>query len=125
MLSSHSLATASPVIEGGGDAHQRMRGSRPAGLGMTSTACAAAGRRAGAGQTLLTTQREALRRLGVDGRRPAVTLAATDPEGYVRELCQATENAELIDADGLGGFGWLMQTVGMPLPAQLARPRPQ
>ena len=94
-------------------------GSRDITAHVALDACAAAGRRAGAWQTLLTTQREALRMLGVDGRRPPLALAASDPERYVRELCQATENAELIDADGLGGFGWLMQTVGMPLPAPL------
>jgi len=30
-------------------------------------------------------------------------------------------NAELMDADGLGGFGWLVQAVGTSLPAPLAR----
>ena len=77
-------------------------------------------RRAGAEQTLLTTQREALRALGVDGRRPSLALAASDPGAYVRELCRASENAELVDAGGLGGVGWLVQTVGVGLPAPLA-----
>ena len=100
-------------------------GSRDVTAHVALDACAAAGRRAGAEQTILTTQREALRGLGADGRRPPLALATTDPERYVRELCHATENAELIDPGGLGGFGWLVQTVGVPLPAQLARPRPQ
>ena len=95
-------------------------GSRDVTAHVALDACAAAGRRAGAEQTLLTTQREALRRLGVDGRRPPLALAASDPERYVRELCHATEKAELTDAAGLGGFGWLVQTVGIPLPAPLA-----
>jgi SAM-dependent MidA family methyltransferase len=95
-------------------------GSRDVTAHVAFDACAAAGRRAGAEQTLLTTQREALRRLGVDGRRPPLALAASDPERYVRELCHATEKAELTDAAGLGGFGWLVQTVGIPLPAPLA-----
>jgi SAM-dependent MidA family methyltransferase len=95
-------------------------GSRDVTAHVALDACAAAGRRAGAEQTLLTTQREALRGLGVDGRRPSLALAASDPGAYVRELCQASENAELLDAEGLGGFGWLAQTVGVGLPGPLA-----
>jgi len=95
-------------------------GSRDITAHVALDACAAAGRRTGAAQTLLTTQREALRGLGVDERRPPLTLAVTDPEAYVQELCQATENAELVDAQGLGGFGWLVQTVGTGLPGPLA-----
>jgi len=95
-------------------------GSRDITAHVALDACAAAGRRAGAAQTLLTTQREALRGLGVHGGRPPLTLAASDPETYVRQLCQATEDAELIDIQGLGGFGWLVQTVGMGLPGPLA-----
>jgi SAM-dependent MidA family methyltransferase len=95
-------------------------GSRDITAHVALDACAAAGRRAGAGYTLLTTQREALRSLGVHGRRPPPELAVSDPEGYVRELCHASEGAELIDSRGLGGFGWLVQAVRMPLPAPLA-----
>jgi SAM-dependent MidA family methyltransferase len=95
-------------------------GSRDITAHVALDACAAAGRRAGAAQTLLTTQREALRRLGVHGGRPPLTLAASDPETYVRQLCQATGDAELVDIQGLGGFGWLVQTVGMGLPGPLA-----
>ncbi|MFC7384030.1 SAM-dependent methyltransferase [Sphaerisporangium rhizosphaerae] len=72
-------------------------------------ACAAAGERAGAISTTLTTQRQALRDLGVSGARPALTLATTDPAGYLRALARASEEAELIDPAGLGGFGWLAQ----------------
>ncbi len=72
-------------------------------------ACAAAGERAGAVATTLTTQREALRDLGVTGVRPPIELAAADPVGYVRALGRAAEEAELIDPAGLGGFGWLAQ----------------
>ncbi|MFC4533733.1 SAM-dependent methyltransferase [Sphaerisporangium dianthi] len=72
-------------------------------------ACAAAGERAGAISTALTTQRQALRDLGVKGTRPPLALAATDPGGYLRALARASEEAELIDPDGLGGFGWLTQ----------------
>lgn len=73
-------------------------------------ACAAAGERAGAVATTLTTQREALRALGVTGARPPIELASADPVGYVRALGRAAEEAELIDPAGLGGFGWLSQS---------------
>lgn len=72
-------------------------------------ACAAAGERAGAISTTLTTQRHALQGLGVSGTRPPLTLAGTDPGGYLRALAQASQEAELIDPAGLGGFGWLSQ----------------
>ncbi|MFK0293096.1 SAM-dependent methyltransferase [Streptomyces sp. NPDC090442] len=58
------------------------------------------------------TQRTALHALGVTGRRPPLTLAATDPAGYVRALGAAGDAAELTDPAGLGGFGWLLQPVG-------------
>ncbi|MEU8193097.1 SAM-dependent methyltransferase [Microbispora amethystogenes] len=73
-------------------------------------ACAAAGERAGARATTLTTQREALRDLGVTGARPPLALASADPAGYVRTLGRASQEAELIDPAGLGGFGWLSQS---------------
>ena len=82
-------------------------------------ACAAAGKAAGAGDTVLTTQRAALRGLGLDAGRPPLALAASDPEGYVLALCRASQDAELVDAAGLGGFGWLAQAVGMA-PARAA-----
>ncbi len=72
-------------------------------------ACAAAGERAGAISTTLTTQRHALGELGVSGARPPLSLAATDPGVYLRALVRASEEAELIDPEGLGGFGWLAQ----------------
>src|SRR5215470_1081639 len=82
-------------------------------------ACADAGRAAGASATLLTTQRQALRALGVTGRRPPVAQAGDDPLGYAGALCQASQEAELIDVHGLGSFGWLVQAVGMDIPALL------
>ncbi|MBF8186530.1 SAM-dependent methyltransferase [Nonomuraea sp. K274] len=72
-------------------------------------ACAEAGRRAGAISTTLSTQRDALRALGVTGARPPIDLARTDPRGYLRALARASEEGELIDPAGLGGFGWLSQ----------------
>jgi len=63
------------------------------------------------GGTVLT-QREALRRLGVDGRVPAY---GGDPGEYATALTEASAAAELLDPDGLGGFGWLIETRGVAL----------
>ncbi|REE97945.1 SAM-dependent MidA family methyltransferase [Thermomonospora umbrina] len=82
-------------------------------------ACLDAGATAGATGSTLTTQRRALRALGLTGARPPLGLASSDPRGYVAALCQAGEEAELIDPSGLGGFGWLAQTAGIELPSAL------
>jgi SAM-dependent MidA family methyltransferase len=69
-----------------------------------------------AGRTYtLVSQREALRALGADGRRPPLTLASTDPAGYVRALAAASAVAELTDPADLGGHWWLLQAVGVDL----------
>jgi SAM-dependent MidA family methyltransferase len=82
-------------------------------------ACAAAGIAAGATATLLTTQRDALRVLGVDGTLPDRAMATSDPAGYVAAVATSSQAAELLDLEGLGGFGWLVQTVGVDLPPSL------
>ena len=82
-------------------------------------ACAAAGEQAGATTTLLTTQRAALRALGVGGARPSLELAHNDPQAYLRELQVAGQQGELLDPAGLGRFRWLVQCVGVPLPRPL------
>ncbi|MER6160591.1 SAM-dependent methyltransferase [Streptomyces sp. NPDC001868] len=64
----------------------------------------------------LLTQREALRALGVTAGRPPLSLATTDPAAYVRALAGAGEAAELTAPGGLGDFGWLTQSVGIPDP---------
>lgn len=69
--------------------------------------------------TLWTTQREALHALGVHGARPPLALASSDPAGYLRALGAAGEAAELTASAGLGGFGWLLQAVRMPVPRSL------
>jgi SAM-dependent MidA family methyltransferase len=79
-------------------------------------ACAAGGEAAGATATVLTTQAEALHGLGVHGARPARADAEADPSAYLQALARAGEAAELTDPAGLGGFGWLLQPVGMSLP---------
>jgi SAM-dependent MidA family methyltransferase len=53
-------------------------------------------------------QREALRGLGVDGSRPDLDRATSDPAGYVRALAGATEAAELTARGGLGDFWWVV-----------------
>ncbi|MFY1618194.1 SAM-dependent methyltransferase [Micromonospora sp. WMMD736] len=69
----------------------------------------------------LSLQAEALRALGADGRRPPLSLAGTDPAGYVRALAAASAVAELTDPAGLGGHWWLRQPVGIGLPPAVAR----
>jgi SAM-dependent MidA family methyltransferase len=88
-------------------------------------ACADNGVSAGATSTLLTTQRAALRALGLRGTRPPLELARTDPRGYLLALRAAGEDAELIDRKGLGGFSWLVQTVGVDVPQVLTAATPR
>jgi SAM-dependent MidA family methyltransferase len=73
--------------------------------------CAAAVDDAG---TLLTTQREALRDLGVSGERPSYD---GDPQAYVAALSRAGAAGELLDPYGLGGFAWLLHARGIDLHA--------
>jgi SAM-dependent MidA family methyltransferase len=95
-------------------------GSRDITAHVALDACAAAGEAAGAGPTLLTTQREVLGALGLRGARPPLSLAGRDPYQYLTALQRAAGDAELTDPGGLGGFGWLVQAAGVPLPAVLA-----
>jgi len=96
-------------------------GSRDITAHVAVDACAAAGVAAGAAATLLTTQRAALRALGLTGQRPGLQHADRDPAGYLAALRQAAEEAELTDPAGLGGFSWLVQAVRLPIPEPLAR----
>lgn len=73
-------------------------------------AVADAGIRAGATATLLTTQRAALLTLLDEAPASAPGLAA---------LRQVADLAELTDPAGLGGFTWLLQAKGCPLPQRL------
>ena len=98
-----------PVPDGSGDVTSHV----------ALDACATAGQDAGATDTLLPTQRSALHALGVRRSIPPHDLSRTDPAGYLRQLSRAGEVAELTDPDGLGGFGWLVQGVGVKLPQLL------
>ncbi|MDG4835566.1 SAM-dependent methyltransferase [Micromonospora sp. WMMD967] len=69
----------------------------------------------------LVSQSEALRALGADGGRPPLSLAGSDPAGYVRALAAASAVAELTDPAGLGGHWWLRQPVGIPPGPAVAR----
>lgn len=63
----------------------------------------------------LISQRAALRALGVDGARPPIGLAGSDPAGYVRALADASAAAELTDPAGLGGHWWLLHGIGITM----------
>jgi SAM-dependent MidA family methyltransferase len=76
-------------------------------VAMDSAACAA-----GTPYTLIS-QRVALKALGIDGARPPLELAGSNPAAYLRALSSAGAAAELIDPDGLGGHWWLLHTVGI------------
>ena len=85
-------------------------------------ACAAAVQ---ADWTLHSTQRDVFHSLGMTGGRPDLALASSDPRGYLRALSQSSALAELTDPDGLGGFGWLVQGLGVPPLAQLSGAKAQ
>jgi SAM-dependent MidA family methyltransferase len=67
--------------------------------------------------TCVTSQRDALRALGVSATRPPYD--GGDVHGYLRALQQVGEAAELLDPDGLGEFTWLLQARGVPLPIEV------
>ncbi|MEV4543037.1 SAM-dependent methyltransferase [Micromonospora echinaurantiaca] len=82
---------------------------------------ASAGERVARCAYALGSQREGLRALGADGGRPPLSLAASDPAGYVRALAAASAVAELTDPAGLGGHWWLRQPVGVDPAPFMAR----
>lgn len=95
-------------------------GSRDITAHVALDSVAAAGERAGATATVLASQRVVLQALGVRASLPPRSLATTDPEAYVAALSQASEAAELLSRTTLGGFGWLVQSVGRGLPHSLS-----
>lgn len=58
----------------------------------------------------LWSQRDALALLGISAALPS----AADPS-YARGLERASQARKLLDPDGLGGFAWLMQEIGVDL----------
>ncbi|ARP74163.1 hypothetical protein LK07_14835 [Streptomyces pluripotens] len=72
----------------------------------------------------LLTQRAALHALDINGARPPLALASTDPAAYVRALTFAGEAAELTAPGGLGDFAWLVQPAGIPNPLEPGAPPP-
>ncbi|AWB93578.1 SAM-dependent methyltransferase [Aeromicrobium chenweiae] len=87
---------------GGREVDVRPDGSRDVTADVAVDAVAAA-----VGATVLR-QREALAQLGVDGSRPPLELARTDPAAYLRDLGRAGEAAELGARGGLGDFWWII-----------------
>ncbi|GIF65111.1 hypothetical protein Ais01nite_31460 [Asanoa ishikariensis] len=88
-------------------------GSRDVTAHVAVDAVAAAGSGVAGRPYRLMTQRQALRALGADGGRPPISLASTDPAGYVRALAAASAVAELTAPAGLGDHWWLFQPVGI------------
>ena len=76
--------------------------------------CAAAGAGAGADWTVLTDQRSMLHTLLGATPPPPYDLATREPAAYLAALSRASQAADLTRSDGLGGFGWLLQGVGVP-----------
>lgn len=112
----HSTGTrpASPTLAGFRDGRE----VEPRFDGSTDITCHVAMDSAAAATGLpyrLVTQREALHALGVDGARPPLELAHTDPGGYMRRLAEAGEAAMLTDPRGLGAHWWLWHEVGIRL----------
>ncbi|HSO63908.1 MAG TPA: SAM-dependent methyltransferase [Ornithinibacter sp.] len=59
----------------------------------------------------LTTQRDALRALGVGADPPDVALARREPAAYLAALARSSAAAALGDPGGLGGFAWVLRRV--------------
>ncbi|HJR89718.1 MAG TPA: SAM-dependent methyltransferase [Aeromicrobium sp.] len=59
-------------------------------------------------------QRDALSRLGVDGARPPLEMATSDPPAYVDALARASEAAELRARGGWGDFWWVVRDTRVP-----------
>jgi hypothetical protein len=76
-----------------------------------------AGPAAGTDWTVLTDQRSMLHTLLGATPPPPYDLATREPAAYLAALSRASQAADLTRSDGLGGFGWLLQGVGVPKPA--------
>ena len=76
-----------------------------------------AGHAASANWTVLTDQRSMLHTLLGATPPPPYDLATREPAAYLAALSRASQAADLTRSHGLGGFGWLLQGVGVPKPA--------
>jgi SAM-dependent MidA family methyltransferase len=83
--------------------------------------CADAGQAAGADWTVLIDQRSMLHTLLGATPQPPYDLATREPASYLAALSRASHAADLTRRDGLGGFGWLVQGIGLPTPAGLSQ----
>jgi len=54
-------------------------------------------------------QRDILRELGLASNRPDISLAESDPAGYVHALSMASEAGELVASPGLGDLLWIVR----------------
>ncbi|HET6969461.1 MAG TPA: SAM-dependent methyltransferase [Ornithinibacter sp.] len=59
----------------------------------------------------VSTQRDALRALGLSAAPPDVALARSDPAGYLAALARSSTTAALTDPRGLGAFAWVVRRV--------------
>jgi SAM-dependent MidA family methyltransferase len=101
----HTRAERRPTLTGYRNGRQVAPvpdGSRDLTAHVALDACAVA-----TGAELLT-QREALQALGISAALPDAGEAS-----YARGLERASQARELLDPQGLGGFGWLVQGVGL------------
>lgn len=88
-------------------------------VALDSVAAAAA---ALGGEQVLTVQAGALRGLGVPEGSGGPALRQ-DPVGALGAMERAGRARELLDPDGLGGFGWLLHGLGRGVPPQVPGPR--
>ncbi len=56
----------------------------------------------------LVSQHDALTKLGLNGRRPEIELAHSDPAAYLAALARSGEVGELLATGGLGDFWWII-----------------
>ncbi|HYN30147.1 MAG TPA: SAM-dependent methyltransferase [Dermatophilaceae bacterium] len=61
---------------------------------------------------VVTTQRDALRGLGLRAAPPPQALARADPPAYLAALARRSALGALTDPRGLGGFRWVLRRVG-------------
>ena len=54
-------------------------------------------------------QRDILRELGLTSTRPDISMAESDPAGYVHALSMASEAGELVASPGLGDLLWVVR----------------